>query len=276
MASTTTGYFDSSITSYGWYARLEYSYTQSTSTTVTLTLKVYNGTTPAYNNNANSAYYEIQGVKTYATYSWTGTSLRTIGSRTITVPAGQTSIDLSAIWVSNVSSTYTPASLSVSGTITVPEIVIEKPLTVSNILSSKNCIVGDTVDFSITASGGNGSYSYQWYYVSSAGATSSIQGATRSTYSRTVVLSDNGGSIYCTITSDGKSVSTNRCLLTVVEAPIVVPLNLARIGTSDKFGIYVPMIYQGGKWVACNWNALSGSVKSGIVGQAVVGTIVAG
>ena len=53
----TTGYFDGAKTSRGWYARLEWSYTQGTSTTITLTLKVYNGTAPSYNNFTNSAYY---------------------------------------------------------------------------------------------------------------------------------------------------------------------------------------------------------------------------
>ena len=65
----TTGYFDGPKSSKGWYARLEYSYTQTTSATnTTLTLKVYDA--PGYSKNgySNEAYYIIQGSKTYQTY----------------------------------------------------------------------------------------------------------------------------------------------------------------------------------------------------------------
>lgn len=267
MASPTTGYFDSTTTSYGWYARLEYSYTQSeTATIISLVLKVYNGTKPAYNNNANSAYYEIMGSRTYATYSWQDISMKTIGSHQFTVPAGQTSIDLNAKWVSNVSSTYTPASLSVSGTITVPEIVTET-LSVSSIPSTMDKVKGDTITFTVYASGGS-NYTYQWYFVSAIG-TATIQNATSSTYSRVVSMSDNGCSIYCKVTSGSNSVTTNQCLLNVSEKATVIPLNLMRINTVSGFGIFVPMIYQNEKWFNCRWKIQSVSETSSVVDIAV-------
>lgn len=116
----TTGYFDGTKTSRGWYARLEWSYTQGTATTITLTLKVYNGTSPSYNNTANSAYYLLAGNKVYKTFSWTSVGWNTLGSTTVTVDGSKTSYSASAQWVSGVSSTYTPASLSASGTISFP------------------------------------------------------------------------------------------------------------------------------------------------------------
>jgi hypothetical protein len=273
MASPTTGYFDSTTTSHGWYARLEYSYTQSkTATVVSLVLKVYNGTKPAYNNNANSAYYEIMGSRTYATYSWQDISMKTVGSHQFTVPAGQTSIDLSAKWVSDVSSTYTPASLSVSGTITVPEIIIET-LSVSSIPSTMNKTEGDTITFTVYASGGS-NYAYQWYFVSAIG-TAIIQNATSSTYSRVVSMSDNGCSIYCKVTSGGNTVRTNQCLLTVSEKAIVIPLNLMQINTVNGFGIFVPMIYQNGKWVNCRWQIQPASEVSSVADIAIADIAIA-
>lgn len=57
-------YFDGPKSSKNWYARLEYSQSQSTSaTTITLTLKVYDATGYSYNGDTNSAYYIIQGEK---------------------------------------------------------------------------------------------------------------------------------------------------------------------------------------------------------------------
>lgn len=275
MASPTTGYFDSATTSYGWYARLEYSYTQSkTATTVSLILKVYNGTKPAYNNNANSAYYEIMGSRTYVTYSWQDISMKTVGTYQFTVPASQTSIDLSAKWVSDVNSTYTPASLSVSGTITVPEIVIETPLTISTISASKTCTEGDTISVSVRASGGTGSYNYQWYIVTAVG-TATIQGATSSTYSKVVNMSDNGCALYCVVTSGSYKSTTNQCALNVSEKPIVIPLNLVKVNTASGFGILVPMIYQNGKWVNCRWQIQPASEASSIADIAIADIAIA-
>lgn len=242
MASATTGYFDSATTSRGWYARLEYSYSQTTTTKVVLTLKVYNGTTPAYNNNANSAYYEIQGVKTYATYSWSGTSLRTIGTYTFNVPAGQTSIALSAKWVSDVSSSYTPASLSVSGTITVPTI---ETLKVSNLPSITSVEEGETMAFSVSANGGSGTYSYQWYLGSSA-----ISGATGASYTRVAQLSDNGKTIYCIVKSGSEQKTTNNCTLAIREKVEYVYLKLAQIRNEN----YIPYVYQNGEWEPFMWD----------------------
>lgn len=116
----TTGYFDGAKTSRGWYARLEWSYTQGTSTTITLTLKVYNGTAPSYNNFTNSAYYILAGNKIYKTFNWTSVGWNTLGTTTVVVEGSKTSYSASAQWVSGVTSAYTPASLSVNGVITFP------------------------------------------------------------------------------------------------------------------------------------------------------------
>ena len=80
----TTGYFDGPQSSKGWYARLEYSYTQTTSATnITLTLKVYDATGYSKNGYPNEAYYIIQGSKTYQKYEFNSTGWYTIASKTV-------------------------------------------------------------------------------------------------------------------------------------------------------------------------------------------------
>lgn len=207
---STSGYFDGAKSTYGWYARLEYSYTQTTTTNITLTLKVYNGTKPAYNNNTNSAYYVIAGDKVYKTYSWTSIGWNTLGSKTVSVSANATSYNASAQWVSNVSSTYTPSSLSVSGTIEFPKINL---LTVSA-PSSVTVEEGETATFSVTASGGS-SYTYQWYFGGSA-----VSNSNSSTYSRVAALSDNGKQVYCKVTSGSNSVTSSSATLYVKKKDV--------------------------------------------------------
>lgn len=55
-----------------WRLRIDYSYTQdvsSNTSTITSNLYVYAGHS-TYNNYSNSAYYEIQGARTYATFNF--------------------------------------------------------------------------------------------------------------------------------------------------------------------------------------------------------------
>ena len=113
----TSGYFDGAKSTYGWYLRLEYNVVSSTS--VNLTLKIYDGTGESHNNNANSCYYVIQGTKTYKTYSYSSKGWYTLGSKTVSVSTSTTNLDISASWHSGFTSQWTPESLSVSGTITV-------------------------------------------------------------------------------------------------------------------------------------------------------------
>lgn len=214
-------YFDGPKSSRGWYARLEYSYSQSTTeTTITLTLKVYNGTGESYNNNNNSAYYVIQGTKTYQKYSFSSIGFYTIGSKTITVTdTSATSVDVSAQWVSGNQTAYTPGSLSVSGTVTFPQI---KPpvntITTSSIPAYKAGYDGDNVSLRVTAHGGTG-YSYKWYKNGSIASNSQ-------TYSWKLSHSeDDNKEVYCLVTdSTGGSATTNICQLRVGISESKVPV----------------------------------------------------
>lgn len=111
-----------------WKIKIDYSYTQNTTantSSVTLTLSVYNNNS-AYNSNTNQAYYVINGTKTYHTYSFSSTKAwHELGSKTVTVnhnADGTGSLSISGQWHSGISgSSYTPADLYVSAqTLTLP------------------------------------------------------------------------------------------------------------------------------------------------------------
>lgn len=204
----TTGYFDGPESSKGWYARLEYSYTQTTSATnITLTLKVYDATGYSQNGYPNEAYYIIQGSKTYQTYEFNSVGWYTIASKTVSVTdTSATSLAVSATWCSENETTYTPYSLSVSGTITFPQ--IQPPVVSITTSSIQNLITGyngDNFSLSTTPSGGT-SYTYKWY-------RNGEQIGTSQTLSGTMTHNEFDNSyVYCLVTdSSGSTATTNRC-----------------------------------------------------------------
>lgn len=117
-----------SKSTYGWYLRLGYTVQQSISanrSTIALTLQIYDGTGESYNLTANSCYYILQGEKVYQPYRYTAKGWYTLGSKTITVDHtddGTASVTLAAEWHSGFNSQWTPASLSVYGTVALPTI----------------------------------------------------------------------------------------------------------------------------------------------------------
>lgn len=117
-----------SKSSTGWQLRLDYSVSQSIAdnkSTLALTLYIYCGTGDSYNLDANSCYYTLQGSKVYNPYSYGARAWYKLGSKTITVAhnnMGKGSVVLSADWHSGFTSSYTPSSLTVSGTVNLPDI----------------------------------------------------------------------------------------------------------------------------------------------------------
>lgn len=113
---------------YGWRLRLGYTIQQSRSTnrsTIALTLQIYDGTGESYNQAVNSCYYVLQGTKVYHPYSYRAKGWYDLGTKSITVDhdsKGEASVTLSAEWHSGFSSQWTPASLTVSGKVTLPTI----------------------------------------------------------------------------------------------------------------------------------------------------------
>lgn len=117
-----------SKSTYGWQLRLRYTIQQSRSnnrSTIALSLQIYDGTGESYNQAANSCYYVLQGTKVYHPYSYTAKGWYDLGTKTITVDhdaKGEATVTLSAEWHSGFTSQWTPASLSVSGKVTLPTI----------------------------------------------------------------------------------------------------------------------------------------------------------
>lgn len=280
----TTGYFDGSKSSKGWYARLEYSYTQTTSATdIILTLKVYDATGSSYNNRPNSAYYIIQGSKTYQTYSFDSIGWYTIASKTVSVTdISATSLAVSATWCSENETTYTPYSLSVSGTITFPQITPPTPsVNVISVQPIPDFIAGyegDSFTLTCIPSGGTG-YTYKWYkYADYYG--DSVVIATSQTLTGTL-YNDNWDNnyIYCVVVDEtGGTATTNKCEFRVgtsdsqtqVSTKQVQPV---RIYNGSKFLYGIPFIYNSG-WKYNSWNiTYTGNNRANIAiaGNAIVG-----
>lgn len=274
----TTGYFDGSKSSKGWYARLEYSYTQTTSATnITLTLKVYDATGYSQNNYPNEAYYIIQGSKTYQTYSFDSIGWYTIASKTVSVTdTSATSLAVSATWCSENETTYTPYSLSVSGTITFPQITPPTPsvntISVQPIPDFIAGYDGDSFMLTCNPSGGTG-YAYEWYQGATIIATS--QNITGTLSHDT----DDNTYVYCIVTdSTGGTATTNKCEFRVgtsasqtqVSTKQIQPV---KIYNGSKFLYGIPLIYNSG-WKYNSWNiTYTGNNRANIAiaGNAIVG-----
>lgn len=253
-------YFDGPKSSKNWYARLEYSYSQSASTTtITLTLKVYDATGLSYNNNNNSAYYVIQGDKTYQKYSFDSAGWYTIGSKTVKVSdTSATSLYVSAQWVSGNETTYTPASLSVSGTVTFPQIAPPPPsVNVISVQPIPKFIAGydgDSFTITCTPSGGTG-YTYKWYKGDIViGTSQTIKGTLdNSTYDNT--------SVYCVVVdATGGTATTNKCEFRVgtTASQIHVPAKRTKtawVCNENQFLCTIPFIYDE-KWLYVGWKII--------------------
>lgn len=112
----------------GWQLRLDYSSAQNQAnnqSTITLNLWIYDGTGYSQNESSNEAYYILQGTKVWHPYYYSSTGWYKLGSKTITVDHnsdGSKTVTLSASWDCGFDSSYTPRTLSVSGSVTLPTI----------------------------------------------------------------------------------------------------------------------------------------------------------
>lgn len=112
----------------GWQLRLDYSSAQNQAknqSTITLDLWIYDGTGYSQNESSNEAYYILQGAKVWHPYYYSSTGWYKLGSRTITVDHnsdGSKTVTLSGSWDCGFDSAYTPRTLSVSGSVTLPTI----------------------------------------------------------------------------------------------------------------------------------------------------------
>lgn len=125
-----TGTIYGASTAKGWQLRLDYTVTADTAanrSTVTADLYVYDGTGRSYNQTPGEAWYEIcGGGRNNAVFDFGETGWYALGSRTFTVDHnsdGTGSTTLSGDWCSGISdSAYTPYTLHIAGTVTLPAI----------------------------------------------------------------------------------------------------------------------------------------------------------
>lgn len=205
----------------GWQLRLDYSYTQdivANTSTITATLYVYAGTSPSYNQNANSAYYTIQGTKTWNPYSYTSKGWKELGSKTWTEnhnADGTLTLTLSGYWCSDIgSSNYTPYSLSVSGSVTLPTIARASSITVG--IST----IGSTTKITINRASANFTHnlSYSWQGLSgtiATGVSTSYTWTVPTTfYTKIPNAKSASGTITCDTYNGTTKIGTTTCAFT--------------------------------------------------------------
>lgn len=171
-----------SKSTYGWRLRLGYTIQQSRSnnrSTIALSLQIYDGTGESYNQAANSCYYVLQGSKVYHPYSYTAKGWYDLGTKTITVDhdaKGEATVTLSAEWHSGFTSQWTPASLSVSGKVTLPTIPRASSLAVPSMM------LGSPATLTVTKADSSYTHRITYAWGTHSGVVSAETGATSITW----------------------------------------------------------------------------------------------
>lgn len=172
-----------------WYLQIDYSSKQDVSknqSTITMTLKVYDGTGYSQNEDYHSAYYIIQGEKRWNPYNYSSIGLKTLGSKTVTVSHNQDgtgSVTLSGSWDCGFASDYTPRTLTVSGKVTLPTI----PRASSVTCPSTN--IGSTATISISRASSSFTHTLQYKMSDESSWTNIVTKTTSTSYSWTVPTS---------------------------------------------------------------------------------------
>ena len=157
MASIYSG------TNRGWQLRLDWSITgqsiNDNTSTLSLDLWIYDGTGYSRNEDANQAYYILQGEKRWNPYYYSTTGWYKLGSKSITVghnADGTGSVTLSAEWDCGWDSAYTPRHLSLSEAVTLTTIPRASSVSIS----------GDTLgkEVAISISRASSGFTHKLYY----------------------------------------------------------------------------------------------------------------
>lgn len=116
------------VSATGWQLRLDYSVSQdgaANQSVLSLTLYIYDGTGLSYNQTAQSCRYELQGSSVWHPYRYESKGWYPLGTGSCTVAHqadGSGSVTLKAAWYSGFSSQWTPESLTLQQTVTLPVI----------------------------------------------------------------------------------------------------------------------------------------------------------
>ncbi len=95
------------------------------------------------------------------------------------------------------------------------KLTVMDELTITDHPTSQSVLNGDTVTLSVTAIGGTGSYTYQWYRATNSTATGS-KVSTSQNYTFTATSAYDGNYYYCVVTSGSESKTSNRARLTTI------------------------------------------------------------
>lgn len=199
-------------TSKKWKLRMDYTLTQQSisnnTSTLSLDLWIYAGSSDSYNENENSAYYTIQGEKRWNPYNYKNTGWYKLGSKTITVSHnsdGTGSVTLTANWDCGFTSSYTPRTLSLSGAVTLSTIPRASTVTATG------TELGSAVTISITRA--SSAFTHKLYYTCGNQKNKSIASSVSTSYSWTPPISlaaqyPNSTSVPITITAETYNGST--------------------------------------------------------------------
>lgn len=133
-----------------WKLKIDWSYTQSVeqnTTTITSTLSYYKPwESRVWNLAMYSAYYEIQGEKTYDTFDVTGRGWFTLGSKTWTISHNTDgtygNLSLTGHWCTDITSSATvPTNLYVSDTISIPTIPRKSSVSATDAYIGSSCVI---------------------------------------------------------------------------------------------------------------------------------------
>jgi len=216
----------------GWQLRLDYTTTEDVSanrSTVTGDLYVYDGTGRSYNETTGEPWYDIcGGGRNYFTYSYTAIGWYYLGTRTFTADHngdGSGSVTLTGDWCSGISdSSYTPYSLSVSGTVTLPTIPR------ASALSCGSFTLGAAGSIHISAASGDFRHTVTYTFGGVSGTV--VSGAKDGNISWMPPLTlcaqipsatAGTGTLTCTTYSGGTAIGTASCSFTAYVPPSVVP-----------------------------------------------------
>lgn len=248
MASIYSG------TNRGWQLRLDWSITgqsiNDNTSTLSLDLWVYDGTGYSQNQDANQAYYTLQGEKRWNPYNYSTTGWYKLGSKSITVSHnadGTGSVTLTAEWDCGFDSSYTPRHLSLSETVTLTTIPRASSFAVSGTLS-----LGSALSIAISrASSGFTHYLYyscgsiSWERIGSDLTTSASwtppltlaqQAPSNSSVAITLHLETWNGSTYL-----GKAEQTITCAVPSSVVPTLTVATSDPTGVKTKYGGYVQL-----------------------------------
>ena len=239
-----------SKSTYGWQLRLRYTIQQSRSnnrSTIALSLQIYDGTGESYNQAANSCYYVLQGTKVYHPYSYTAKGWYDLGTKTITVDhdaKGEATVTLSAEWHSGFTSQWTPASLSVSGKVTLPTIPRASSLAIPSMT------LGSPATLTVTKADSSYTHRITYAWGTHSGVVSAETGATSIAWTPPLELANDipnaatgVGTLTITTYSGGTALGSQSYSFTASVPASAAPAASVALsdaaGYADTYGAYV-------------------------------------